>query len=292
MGELDNNIQENEVIIEPATHVEGWHNNTGWDPMFVEGVNFTDFSFVGDKGYQQALKTLTPLKTERSIKSAIKTNQLDLLNHLYSMIFINWNGAEIKNGNLENGNTKVISSTPEFLSIFQNLCIKVYNNLKKLKTIVKGDYRNNKNKSVEDVNDVVDVLSNLCSDFDTYVYKGKTKSGAIKNSYALTAPCGQNLISTTNSNSLMPFIKIENGETIIDIGDGDIYDVIFYNSSNDDTNKPSYTITIYNDAQIIDPQNFTIKVPDGDQIELECPYGGYCEINYLRIGNTIYVRAA
>lgn len=291
MGELDNNIQENEVIIERREHMTGYDNNSKFPSFKIDGVNFTDFSYEGS-GYEQGFFTFVPLNSAGNMQRAILNNELDAINHLYSMLFINWNGAEIENGNLENGNTKVISSTPEFLSIFQNLCKKVYNNLKKLKTIIKGDYRNNQNKSVEDVNDVVDVLSNLCSDFDTYVYKGKTKSGAIKNSYAITAPCGQNLISTTNSNSLMPFIKVENGETIIDIKDGEIYDVIFYNSSNDDTNKPSYTITIYNDAQIIDPQNFTIKVPDGEQIELECPYGGYCEINYLRIGNTIYVRAA
>lgn len=34
----------------------------------------------------------------------------------------------------------------------------------------------------------------------------------------------------------------------------------------------------------------TYKTPDGAAIELTCPGGGYCEVNYLNIGGTIYAR--
>ena len=34
----------------------------------------------------------------------------------------------------------------------------------------------------------------------------------------------------------------------------------------------------------------TYKTPDGAAIELEVPNGGYCEVNYLNIGGTIYAR--
>lgn len=31
--------------------------------------------------------------------------------------------------------------------------------------------------------------------------------------------------------------------------------------------------------------------PDGQAIELSCPEGGYCEVSYLNVSGTIYVRA-
>lgn len=34
----------------------------------------------------------------------------------------------------------------------------------------------------------------------------------------------------------------------------------------------------------------TYQTPDGAAIELTCPNGGYCEVNYLNIGGTIYAR--
>jgi len=41
-----------------------------------------------------------------------------------------------------------------------------------------------------------------------------------------------------------------------------------------------YTVTI----------STSYKTPDGEQLSLTCPKGGYCEVNYLKIGNTIYAR--
>ena len=34
----------------------------------------------------------------------------------------------------------------------------------------------------------------------------------------------------------------------------------------------------------------TYQTPDGAAIELNCPNGGYCEVNYLNVGGTIYAR--
>ena len=33
-----------------------------------------------------------------------------------------------------------------------------------------------------------------------------------------------------------------------------------------------------------------IQTPDGQAIELTCPAGGYCEVNYINISGTIYAR--
>ena len=33
-----------------------------------------------------------------------------------------------------------------------------------------------------------------------------------------------------------------------------------------------------------------IQTPDGQAIELTCPAGGYCEVNYININGTIYAR--
>lgn len=56
---------------------------------------------------------------------------------------------------------------------------------------------------------------------------------------------------------------------------GKIQTIIYTNSSGSDL-----TVTVPT----------TYKTPDGAAIELTCPNGGYCEVNYINIGGTIYAR--
>lgn len=57
--------------------------------------------------------------------------------------------------------------------------------------------------------------------------------------------------------------------------DGKSQTIIYTNSSGSDK-----TVTVPT----------TYKTPDGAAIELTCPNGGYCEVNYLNISGTIYAR--
>lgn len=63
----------------------------------------------------------------------------------------------------------------------------------------------------------------------------------------------------------------------ITLGSGQEYSVIFYNNSNE-----ARTVTI-------NPASGE-KTPDGNPIVLTCPAGGYCEVSYVNVGGTIFVR--
>ena len=49
-----------------------------------------------------------------------------------------------------------------------------------------------------------------------------------------------------------------------------------------------YTNSTGSDLVVTVPTTYT--TPDGQAIELTCPDGGYCEVNYINIGGTIYAR--
>ena len=455
--------------IERPTHKAMYENNQGLSPITLNGIEFTDFSTFSKLPWQYVAKSQTNAQTPGELKrklAAAPRNGLDDINHFLDMLQVNWNGATIEKANIENGNTKIISSTPEFLAVFQSLCIKIYDNLVKLnktlsngkvdlnnklttggqtydtlpqladllniiagyvyselekdktlsngkvsngklttggttiknvndlssivnviagyvyseleknktvtkgtysgttlsgtdktdvknvadlcgllgvictyvyanlennktitkgkvvsgklagsdittiknvpdlcsllgvlctyiyneleaaKTITKGNYRSSgADATIKDLSDLCQdspkVLSNLCEDFYNYVYEPKNRTGAIKNSFVITTPCGKDFSSDTaaDKTALMPFTGIK---------DGEIYDVIFYNDSSAD-----HTITIKNKAALTNlPSGCTIRVPDGEMIEADCPKGGYVEINYMRVGNIIWVRNA
>lgn len=60
-------------------------------------------------------------------------------------------------------------------------------------------------------------------------------------------------------------------------------------SSNDGKSQTIiYTNSTSSDLTVIVPTDYT--TPDGQAIELTCKAGGYCEVNYLNIGGTIYAR--
>lgn len=272
-----------EYQIEYPTHSGNYNYNNNHNLASYEfnNVTFTDFSSYRKQGWEAVSRSVANVGTPNALDRALETADLDRINHVMSMIMVNWNGAKIKHGNIDNGNWKIISSTPEFLEIFQNLCIKAFNNLGKSKTITTGDYKsskNNKDISVKDVEEIIPILSNLCSDFYELVYepKKRTTNGVkcVRNSFIMTSPCGQDL---TNPN--LPFTNIL---------DGEIYNVIYTNDTTTD-----HTITITNKAALVNlPSGCTIRVPDGEKIEADCPKGGYCELNYMRVGNVIYVRGA
>lgn len=49
-----------------------------------------------------------------------------------------------------------------------------------------------------------------------------------------------------------------------------------------------YTNSTAGDLIVTVPTTYT--TPDGQAIELTCPAGGYCEVNYLNINGTVYAR--
>jgi hypothetical protein len=62
---------------------------------------------------------------------ANSSKNIDHMNKILSMMYMNWNGAEIEHGDFETGNNYIISSTPEFLYIFNRITELLYNNVTK-----------------------------------------------------------------------------------------------------------------------------------------------------------------
>ena len=69
---------------------------------------------------------------------------------------------------------------------------------------------------------------------------------------------------------------------------GKMETIIYKNETEDIVDENENTIASQQDLYIIIPSNFI--TPNGSQIVLLCPSGGYCEVNYLNIGGTIYAR--
>lgn len=130
----------------------GYINNTGWfgekgvistsTGIEIKGVKFHDFSYMyGDKGVKAVNGALiAPLNNQgvtpsnAQIQTALTnyangTDNIDHLNKLFSMVYTNWNGAEIVHGDFATGNNYIISTTPEFLSIFNSISEKVYDEI-------------------------------------------------------------------------------------------------------------------------------------------------------------------
>lgn len=59
-------------------------------------------------------------------------------------------------------------------------------------------------------------------------------------------------------------------------------------SNNGKSETIIYTNSSGSDLTVTVPT--TYKTPDGNALELTCPNGGYCEVNYLNISGTIYAR--
>ena len=210
----------------------------------INGIVYTDISTHLGKtlgGYNNAYANMSETSFRRLLNGGDSWNHpLDLCNKGLGILFINWNGAIIEKGNLENGNDKIISDSSEFLSIFNKLCTLVYDNI-----VVEKSYANRINRS--------------------YVTTIET---SIDINYAYNVP---------NTPAL---------------GDKEIWDIIYINTNTTD----EVTITIPQNSTHSNnnsiPEGCTLKVPDGEMLTVVIPVGGYIELNYLRIGNNIYVRGA
>ena len=117
-----------------------WFNGTG---VIINGVKFNDFSFFNGRPLAPVKGALySPTGEERTPpttpniqnvlqKYANGTGSIDHMNKITSMMEVNWNGAEITRGDFNSGETYEISTTPEFLSIFNNITSLLYTNVTK-----------------------------------------------------------------------------------------------------------------------------------------------------------------
>lgn len=116
-----------------------FNNNTGFfngQGITIGGVKFTDFSYANGSchGLSISLSNIgTPRQVKNGLTAAANGNDsaLDKMNKPIGMLFVNWNGAVIKNGNFTSGDDIVISDTPEFLAIFNNISSVVYEHVYK-----------------------------------------------------------------------------------------------------------------------------------------------------------------
>ena len=120
-------------LIPITSHVfsNNYNNNSGMfggQGVTINGVKFTDFSFAA-KTTQGVYNSLSNQTVPSTLMRLMQANSLDSMNKLLSMMFINWNGAIIKNGNFTTGEDITISTTPEFLAIFNNIATVTYENV-------------------------------------------------------------------------------------------------------------------------------------------------------------------
>lgn len=117
-----------------TSHVfkSGYNNNTGFfggNGVTINGVKFTDFSYAGSKTAKSVNYSIMNLVNNNTLITNLSAGTLDTCNKMLSMMWINWNGAIIKKGNFGNGEDVVISDTPEFLAIFNNISEAVYEHI-------------------------------------------------------------------------------------------------------------------------------------------------------------------
>ena len=128
------------------TYSSNYKNNSNWfngKGVIISGVKFNDFSFFNDRPLapvkgalysptgEERIQPTTPNIQNVLQKYANGTGSIDHMNKITSMMFINWNGAEITRGDFDSGETYEISTTPEFLSIFNNVTTILYENVAK-----------------------------------------------------------------------------------------------------------------------------------------------------------------
>lgn len=135
-------------------YIKGYYNNLGFSTPIKffgdNGVEFHDFSiyegapppYGNSKPIGAVEGTLMPsdtgltpsqLKIQNTIKgyTVHSAKNIDNLNKIISAMFLNWNGALIKYGNFNTGENVIISTTPEFLAIFNNITSTLYDKVVK-----------------------------------------------------------------------------------------------------------------------------------------------------------------
>lgn len=142
---------------------------------------------------------------------------IDHMNKILSMMYINWNGAEIEHGDFETGDNYIISTTPEFLSIFNNVSSLLYNN------VVKYIQINNRIKRQKITYMNVSGVSNGSTEITTAnafssSIGNKLKDYEVVNIIYINTSNNQVLISIVNGDSVPGIsgatFKVPNGEAI------------------------------------------------------------------------------
>lgn len=146
--------------------------------------------------------------------------------------------------------------------------------------IEKGNLETGADKVISDSSEFLSIFNKLC----TLVYNNIV----VENSY--TNKLNRSYVTTVNiATDVNHAYHVPNQPVL---GDREIWDIIYINTNTTD----EVTITIPQDSSHSDnnaiPEGCTLKVPDGEMLTVVIPVGGYAELNYLRIGNNIYVRGA
>ena len=147
-----------------------YHNNAqlyNESPKSIGVISFHDFSYAGydertGKGDAKPVAgTIMTIVSKRYITAALDAlnspdpevkKGFDQMNKLMSMMWINWNGAEITHGNWATGGSTIISTTPEFLLLFDNVVTAGYEYYKET---------NIANRIVRSKSKVVNINSNV-----------------------------------------------------------------------------------------------------------------------------------
>jgi hypothetical protein len=120
-----------------------YNNNTGFfheNGVVIKGVRFHDFSYMYKdvkavngpiiSTLSEAAVTPTSAQIQQALTDyANGRSNIDHMNKIYSMMWTNWNGAEITKGDFATGENYLISDTPEFLSIFNAISTAVYDEI-------------------------------------------------------------------------------------------------------------------------------------------------------------------
>jgi len=174
------------------------------------GIKFHDFSYASydektGKGIAQPVAgSIMNVVGKRYITNALEAlnsqdadvkKGFDQMNKLLSMMWINWNGAEIEKGNWATGANAIISTTPEFLLIFNNVVSTVYE-----KVVVENNISNRITRSKVKVVNINSNISNPTpgdSSFENYeIWDVIYKNTSSTNEYEITFTNGAQIATT------------------------------------------------------------------------------------------------
>lgn len=127
------------------------------------------------------------------------------------------------------------------------------------------------------------------TDLSDYYTKSQT-SGATELSTAFAEKVDGTTFSGHTADTTIHSISVVSAVTV----SADLTNVTCPTSITGSSKSGAQAIVIYQNGSTTTDYNITVstsyKSPDGQQIDITCPKNGYCEISYINIGGTIYVR--
>lgn len=127
------------------------------------------------------------------------------------------------------------------------------------------------------------------TDLSDYYTKSQT-SGATELSTAFAEKVDGTTFSGHTADTTIHSISVVSAVTV----SADLTNVTCPTSITGSSKSGAQAIVIYQNDSTTTDYNITVstsyKSPDGQQIDITCPKNGYCEISYINIGGTIYVR--